>query len=122
MIANLWFDRTTGMTTYNIEDPDFRLLTEGANIDADTEIDPTQKAATSDGRSPRTTLTTTFSDELAAYTGGRAKVFGVSVCPWDDRRFVRHLGATTPGPAIPAVPGIRCAVKPSLRVVSDERA
>ena len=89
MIGNLWFDRTTGMTTYNIEDPDFRLLTEGANIDADTEIDPTQKAATSDGRSPRTILTTTFSDELAAYTGGRAKVFGVSV---KDRGAVSMAG------------------------------
>ena len=52
MIGNIWFDRTTGVTTYNIEDPDYRLLTEGADVDADTEIDPTQKAATSDGRSP----------------------------------------------------------------------
>ena len=65
MIGNLWFDRTTGVTTYNIEDPDYRLLTEGAEVDAATEIDPTQKAATSDGRSPRAILTTTFSDELA---------------------------------------------------------
>jgi len=89
MIGNLWFDRTAGMTTYNIEDPDFRLLTEGANIDADTEIDPTQKAATSDGRSPRAILTTTFSDELSAYTGGRAKVFGVSV---KDRGAVSMAG------------------------------
>jgi predicted AlkP superfamily pyrophosphatase or phosphodiesterase len=91
MIGNIWFDRTTGMTTYNIEDPDFRLLTEGADIDADTEIDPTQKAATSDGRSPRAILTTTFSDELAAYTGGRAKVFGVSV---KDRGAVSMAGHT----------------------------
>ena len=43
MIGNIWFDRTTGVTTYNIEDPDYRLLTEGADVDADTEIDPTQK-------------------------------------------------------------------------------
>lgn len=79
MIGNIWFDRTTGVTTYNIEDPDFRLLTEGADVDADTEIDPTQKAATSDGRSPMAILTTTFSGELASLTGGKAKVFGVSV-------------------------------------------
>ncbi|MEK6248396.1 MAG: alkaline phosphatase family protein, partial [Planctomycetales bacterium] len=52
MIGNIGYDRTTGVTTYNIEDPDYHLLTEGADIDADTEIDPTQKAATSDGRSP----------------------------------------------------------------------
>ncbi len=79
MIGNIWFDRTTGKTTYNIEDSDFSLLTEGAGIDADTEIDPTQKAATTDGRSPRAILTSTFSDELASYTAGQAKIFGVSV-------------------------------------------
>ena len=56
MIGNIWFDRTTGLTTYNIEDPDYRLLTKGADVDADTEIDPTQKAATSDGRSPMAIL------------------------------------------------------------------
>lgn len=89
MIGNIWFDRTTGVTTYNIEDSDFRLLTEGADIDADTEIDPTQKAATSDGRSPRAILTTTFSDELASLTGGKAKVFGVSV---KDRGAVSMAG------------------------------
>jgi predicted AlkP superfamily pyrophosphatase or phosphodiesterase len=52
MIGNIWYDRTTGITTYNIEDPDYHLLTKGADVDADTEIDPTQKAASSDGRSP----------------------------------------------------------------------
>ena len=91
MVGNIWFDRTAGMTTYNIEDPNVRLLTEGGDIDVDTEIDPTQKAATSDGRSPRTILTTTFSDELAAYTGGQAKVFGVSV---KDRGAVSMAGHT----------------------------
>jgi predicted AlkP superfamily pyrophosphatase or phosphodiesterase len=47
MIGNIWFDRSTGVTTYNIEDPNHKLLTEGADIDASTEIDPTQKAASS---------------------------------------------------------------------------
>jgi len=89
MIGNIWFDRTTGVTTYNIEDPDFRLLTEGADVDADTEIDPTQKAATSDGRSPMAILTTTFSDELASLTGGKAKIFSVSV---KDRGAVSMAG------------------------------
>jgi len=91
MIGNIWFDRTTGVTTYNIEDPSVKLLTEGADVDADTEIDPTQKAATSDGRSPRAILTTTFSDELASLTGGKAKVFGVSV---KDRGAVSMAGHT----------------------------
>ena len=79
MIGNIWFDRSTGVTTYNIEDPNHKLLTEGADVDASTEIDPTQKAASSDGRSPATILTTTFSDELASLTAGKSKVFGISV-------------------------------------------
>jgi predicted AlkP superfamily pyrophosphatase or phosphodiesterase len=79
MIGNLWFDRETGFTTYNVEDPGFRLLTEGASVDASTEIDPTQRAARSDGRSPAAMLVTTFGDELRSNTGGEAKVIGISV-------------------------------------------
>lgn len=79
MVGNLWFDRETGFTTYNVEDPNYRLLTEGADVDEDAEIDPTQRAARSEGRSPATILVSTFSDELSSSTGGRAKVFGVSV-------------------------------------------
>jgi predicted AlkP superfamily pyrophosphatase or phosphodiesterase len=52
MIGNLWFDRETGYTTYNIEDPRYPLLSEGAGVDLETEIDPTQRAARSGGRSP----------------------------------------------------------------------
>jgi predicted AlkP superfamily pyrophosphatase or phosphodiesterase len=91
MIGNIWFDRVTGATTYNIEDPDHHLLTEGADVDTATEIDPTQKAAASDGRSPNAILTTTFSDELASLTGGKAKIFGVSV---KDRGAVSMAGHT----------------------------
>jgi predicted AlkP superfamily pyrophosphatase or phosphodiesterase len=79
MVGNIWFDRELGVTTYNVEDPNYHLLTEGASIDASTEIDPTQLAARSDGRSPAAILGTTFSDELRANTGGEAKVIGVSV-------------------------------------------
>lgn len=89
MVGNLWFDRVDGRVTYNIEDPDYRLLTEGAGVDAETEIDPTQKAAGSDGRSPRAILTSTFSDELASYTEGQAKIFSVSV---KDRGAVSMAG------------------------------
>lgn len=89
MVGNLWFDRAAGRTVYNIEDPDYSMLTEGAGVDGDTEIDPTQRAATSDGRSPRTILTTTFGDELYAETAGRAKVFGVSI---KDRGAVSMAG------------------------------
>jgi predicted AlkP superfamily pyrophosphatase or phosphodiesterase len=79
MIGNLWFDRETGFTTYNVEDANYRLLTKGASVDTDTEIDPTQRAARSEGRSPATILVTTFSDELRSNTGGKAKTIGISV-------------------------------------------
>lgn len=79
MVGNLWFDRETGFTTYNVEDPNYQLLTKGASVDAATEIDPTQRAARSDGRSPAAILVSTFSDELRSHTNGRAKAFGVSV-------------------------------------------
>jgi len=79
MVGNLWFDRETGFTTYNVEDPNYRLLTAGADVDDAAEIDPTQRAARSEGRSPAAILVTTFSDELMSSTGGRAKVVGVSV-------------------------------------------
>ena len=79
MVGNLWFDRETGFTTYNVEDAKYRLLTRGAAVDANLEIDPTQRAARSEGRSPAAILVTTFSDELRSSTDGKAKVIGVSV-------------------------------------------
>jgi len=79
MVGNLWFDRETGYTTYNVEDPDYRLLTKGADVDGAAEIDPTQRAARSEGRSPAAILVTTFADELRSSTGGESKAIGVSV-------------------------------------------
>lgn len=79
MVGNLWYDRTLGRPVYNIEDADYSLLSEGAGIDSETELDATQAAAGSDGRSPRALLSTTFADELSSSTVGVAKVFGVSV-------------------------------------------
>jgi predicted AlkP superfamily pyrophosphatase or phosphodiesterase len=79
MVANVWFDRELKRLVYNIEDPDYRLLTAGADVDAKTEIDPTQKAAKADGRSPNNILSSTFSDEMAVHFAGRSKIFAVSV-------------------------------------------
>ncbi len=79
LISNVWFDRERGKLVYNVEDAGFPLLTTGADVDDATEIDPTQRVATSEGRSPNNILTSTFSDELAAHTNGKAKIFGVSV-------------------------------------------
>jgi len=78
MIGNIWFDRELGRTVYNIEDDRYTLVGEGG-VDKDVEMDPTQKVAGTDGRSPAAILTTTFSDELALSTNGKAKIFGVSV-------------------------------------------
>ena len=89
MVANVWFDREQDRLVYNIEDPDYHLLTAGADVDRKTEIDPTQRAARSDGRSPANILASTFGDELAVHYGGRSKVFGVSV---KDRGAVSMAG------------------------------
>jgi len=79
MVANVWFDRELDRLVYNIEDPDYRLLTVGADVDSKTEIDPTQRAAKVEGRSPNNILSSTFSDEMAVYFAGRSKIFAVSV-------------------------------------------
>lgn len=79
MIGNVWLDRATGKLAYNIEDARYRILSPGAGVDKATEIDPTQKVASTDGRSPAAILGTTFSDELAIHTAGKAKIFGISI-------------------------------------------
>ena len=79
MVGNVWFDRELDRLVYNIEDSDYSLLTAGADVDQETEIDPTQKAAKVDGRSPNNILTSTLSDEMAIHFGGRSKIFAVSV-------------------------------------------
>ena len=91
MVGNLWFDRETGFTTYNVEDARYPLLTKGADVDKKTEIDPTQRAARSEGRSPAAILVTTFADELRSNTNGAAKVVGVSV---KDRGAISMAGHT----------------------------
>ncbi len=89
LIGNVWLDRESGKLVYNIEDDRHPLLTAGAGVDKDKEIDPTQKAAGTQGRSPATMLVSTFSDELAMHYDKRSKVFGVSV---KDRGAVSMAG------------------------------
>ena len=91
MVGNLWFDHETGFVTYNVEDPDYRLLTAGADVDRDAEIDPTQRAARSEGRSPAAILVSTFGDELRSNNGGLSKVISVSV---KDRGAISMAGHT----------------------------
>jgi len=89
MVGNIWFDRELGRQVYNIEDPDYHLLSADADVDSSTEIDPTQRAAKADGRSPNAILSSTFGDELSLHFGGKSKVFGVSV---KDRGAVAMAG------------------------------
>jgi len=79
MVANVWFDRELDRLAYNIEDANYKLLTAGADVDQKSEIDPTQKAAKVEGRSPDNILTSTLSDEMAIHFAGKSKIFGVSV-------------------------------------------
>jgi predicted AlkP superfamily pyrophosphatase or phosphodiesterase len=79
MVGNVWFDREEGRLVYNVEDANYHLLSENADVDQKTEIDPTQRTARSDGRSPNNIITSTFSDELAVHYNGQSKIFGVSV-------------------------------------------
>lgn len=89
MVGNLWLDREKGRIVYNIEDNRYELLSKDAGVDKGTEIDPTQMAAGTDGRSPAAIMVSTFSDELAAHTAGKSKIFGVSV---KDRGAVSMAG------------------------------
>ena len=91
MIGNVWFDKDLNRLVYNVEDDRYHLLSANADVDKSTELDPTQRVATADGRSPRALLTSTFSDELAYAYNGRAKIFAVSV---KDRGAIPLAGQT----------------------------
>ena len=79
MVGNVWLDQDTDQLVYNVEDPRFRLLDSNADVDKTTEIDPTQRVARSDGRSPLALRSSTFSDELAIRYPDQSKIFAVSV-------------------------------------------
>ena len=79
MVSNVWFDRESGKLAYNIEDPRYHILSSGADVDKKTEVDASQKLANTDGRSPANIMVSTFSDELAMRTHGKAKIYAVSV-------------------------------------------
>jgi len=66
MVGNKWFDRSTRTFVDNIAAPEYPLLSVNGE---------TQK---SKGTSPMRILTTTFSDELAIATNGKAKIFSVA--------------------------------------------
>lgn len=78
MVGNVMLDKAVGELTYNIEDPDAPLLPTREEIITGEQVDPTQKLARTKGRSPKAILVPTFADGLAAFYGGKSKVFGVS--------------------------------------------
>lgn len=96
----------TGTFAWAGEQPKLVLqLTVGAGVDASTEIDPTQRAAKVDGRSPNNILSSTFSDEMAIHFAGRSKLFAVSVSrpvtPYDIvPTLAAYLGMKPPSGAI----------------------
>ena len=78
MIGNVWFDREAGELAYNIEDPDHPLIQTGKAVTRGEQVDPAQKLSRTQGRSPVAILAATLSDGLAAYHGGRSKIYAVS--------------------------------------------
>ena len=78
MTGNVWLDAETGELAYNIEDADSPLIPSRGHEKAGDQVDPAQKLARTQGRSPRSLLAETFAGKLKSYTGGRAKIFAVS--------------------------------------------
>jgi predicted AlkP superfamily pyrophosphatase or phosphodiesterase len=78
MVGNVWFDREAGELAYNIEDPDSPIIPTRENASKGAQVDPAQKKSRTQGRSPAVLLAPTLGDGLAAYFGGRSKIFGVS--------------------------------------------
>ena len=78
MVGNVWFDRDAGELAYNIEDPDHPIIPTRKNESKGAQVDPAQKKSRTQGRSPAVLLAPTIGDGLAAYFGGRSKIFGVS--------------------------------------------
>ncbi|MGI9523939.1 MAG: alkaline phosphatase family protein [Hyphomicrobiaceae bacterium] len=78
MVGNVWYDRETGELSYNIEDPEHPLLPTRESDATGEQLDPAQRASRTLGRSPRSILASTFTDELATHFAGDAKIFAVS--------------------------------------------
>ncbi len=78
MVGNSWYNRADGRLGYNIEDPDYALLPVPGFDGEGDQLDPTQAAAETTGRSPANLLTSTFGDELIKSNNGQSKVISAS--------------------------------------------
>lgn len=90
MVGNVWFDTEVKRLRYNIEDADYNATGGFGAREMDSEVDRSQIART-EGRSPRTILTTTISDEVALFFGDQSKIYAVS---GKDRGAVSMAGHT----------------------------
>ena len=77
MVGNVWFDREAGELAYNIEDPNSPIIPTREHETKGEQVDPAQKKSRTQGRSPAVILAPTLADSLAAYYGGRSKIFSV---------------------------------------------
>ncbi|MHC5076405.1 MAG: alkaline phosphatase family protein [Planctomycetota bacterium] len=91
MVGNVWFDEEKDRLVYNIEDSDYEATGGLGARDMDSEVDYTQVAKT-EGRSPKTIITTTFSDELSLFFGSEAKIFAVSGKDRGSVSMAGHMG------------------------------
>ncbi len=78
MIGNAWYNWSDGRLGYNIEDPDHEVLPVPGFAGDGDQLDPTQAAAGTSGRSPVNILASTFGDELYKSNNGQSKVIGIS--------------------------------------------
>ncbi len=92
MVGNVWFDREAGELSYNIEDPDSPIIPTREHEPEGGQIDPAQKKSRTQGRSPKAILAPTLGDVMAAYSGGRSKIFSVSGKDRSSVSMAGHVG------------------------------
>lgn len=78
MTGNVWYDADAQSLSYNIEDAESPILPVRAEQLKGDQVDPSQRLARTQGRSPRTLLAETFADKLVLHTAGQARAFAVS--------------------------------------------
>ncbi|WP_411572529.1 alkaline phosphatase family protein [Tropicimonas sp. TH_r6] len=108
MIGNSWYNRADGRLGYNIEDPAYEALPVPGFSGEGDQIDPTQAAAATTGRSPANILASTFGDEPSNRTtasqgssGFRART--VRLSPWPAMSARPSGWQPIPAPTRPAV-------------------
>jgi predicted AlkP superfamily pyrophosphatase or phosphodiesterase len=78
MTGNVWYDAAAGELSYNIEDADSPILPVRESQQSGEQVDPAQRLARTQGRSPKALLAETLADKLLAFSAGQSKVFAVS--------------------------------------------